>query len=60
MNIVQSCIQSMRGFDLMDITRFFLVCMGIIALKICYYCGKSSYDCSVFLLSHAHLMYFKT
>ena len=29
-NIVQSCIQSMRGFDLTDITRvLFLVCMGI-------------------------------
>ena len=29
MNIVQSCIQSMSAFDLMDITRLFLVSMGI-------------------------------
>ena len=47
MNIVQSCIKSMRGFDLMDITRLFLVCMGI---KICYYYGKYIYDCGVFCI----------
>ena len=29
MNIIQSCIQSMRGFDSMDITWLFLVCIGI-------------------------------
>ena len=28
MNIIQSCIRSMKGFDLMDITLLFLVCMG--------------------------------
>ena len=30
MNIVQYCIQSMRVFDLMDMTWLFLVCMGYI------------------------------
>ena len=29
MDIIQSCIQSMRGFYLMDITRLFLVFKGI-------------------------------
>ena len=29
MHIVQSCIQSMRGFELMDITQLFFVYMGI-------------------------------
>ena len=55
MNIVPSCIQSMRGFDLMNITHFFLVCMGcniryLLTLKICYYRGKCSYDCSVLFI----------
>ena len=29
MNIIQFCIQSMRRFDLMDITQLFLVCVVI-------------------------------
>ena len=29
MKIIQSCIQSIREFDLMDITRLFLVCPDI-------------------------------
>ena len=49
MNIIQSMVQSMRGFDLMDITRLFKF-SRVLILKICYYCGNCSYDCSVLFI----------
>ena len=57
MNIIYSCILSMRGFDLMDITRLFFSLHGynignmllIVAMIVVYY-----------LLGHSHLMLFQT
>ena len=69
MNIIKSCIQSSRGFELMDITRLFFSLYGyvrVLTLNICI-CSKHVFIATSVamivmycLLGHAHLMLLQT